>query len=494
VRIGQVNRFSSGGFEVKHPVFLSYSHEDRGAARRIAEILKATGISVNWDRDIPVGRDYQEVIEEMLAEASCAIVLWSSNSVKSKWVRLEATVAMEREILLPILIENVKIPFAFKLIQAEDFTDWTGDTQADAWRRLLLGIQGMIGAKRAELAPSEGRSEANLAASPTVGRPPAIGAFVTSLGLGLLAVVWVWGLKAPSAFFAGTIGVALLILLLFRTAERDISPRMRALATQWLLPRTGGVRVNTAEALNQLFEAIFGRDHFSSFCFVRSTFASATFLAMLLILARTVLGPTTTFNTGVWISLFLFGGAVNILGDYSSLYCTRIMLRLYSRGMYIGFVLASDFVITISIFLFSIVLGIFTIYYISVLNHNASMLHGDSLWGAVLRDWTIVVRQPYLDLYHSSSPEILPPGQQRLLVASAMTTFMTSIWLWAALLLSPVVRLIIWAGSAGLTTIGFIFDVHNTPFAAIGYLGALIVIMAGSCAWGASAVFAAIIR
>jgi hypothetical protein len=313
-------------------------------------------------------------------------------------------------------------------------------------------------------------------------------------GIGLLAIVWVWGLKAPSAFFAVIIGIAVMILLLFKTAEADISPQMRALATQWLLPRTGGIRVNTGEALNQLFQAMFGREHFSAFCFVRSTVASSTFLAILLILARTVLGATVQFNMGVWISLFLFGGSVNMLGDYCSLYCTRLMLRLYKNGANILVVLTVDLCITTSIYLGSIALGIFVIYLISALNHDTSMLRGDSLAGAVVRDWTLVVRQPYLDLYDSSSPDLLPTGQQRLLIASGITTFMTTIWLWAVLLLSPVVRLMVWAGSAGLTTVGFIFDVHNTPFAAIGYLGALIVLLAGSCVWGASEVFAAIVR
>ncbi len=233
-------------------VFLSYSREDREAARRIAEALKAEAISVSWDRDIPVGRDYQDVIEEMLSDASCAIVLWSSNSITSKWVRTEATYAMEREILLPILIEPVKIPFAFKLVQAEDFTGWSGDAQAEDWRRLVLQIRAMTGAEPAELASTVSNPPASVAApapsAAPVKRPRPIGAFLTISGLAVLAIVWIFGLKSPSAPFAATIGVALMILLLFRAAEADISPRMRALATQWLLPRPGGIRVNTAAA------------------------------------------------------------------------------------------------------------------------------------------------------------------------------------------------------------------------------------------------------
>jgi hypothetical protein len=124
-------------------VFLSYSRQDKERAQQIAKSLKAEGISICWDHDIPLGRDYQVVVEEMLTAASCVIVLWSSNSIKSQWVRTEATAGLEREILLPVMIEPVKIPLAFKLVQTEDFTNWRGDTQSEPWRRLVLQVRAM---------------------------------------------------------------------------------------------------------------------------------------------------------------------------------------------------------------------------------------------------------------------------------------------------------------------------------------------------------------
>jgi hypothetical protein len=305
-----------------------------------------------------------------------------------------------------------------------------------------------------------------------------------------------WGawLAAPKAFsgiFAITIGVAAVVFILFRMAESDVSPRMRALATQWLLPRPREAYVTSAEALDHLFKAVFGDEHLSAYCFVRAAAISIVFLAIVLFLIRYVLGATVIFNAGTWASLFLYAGSVNILGDYSSLYVTRIMLRLYRNGVHIGLLVIVDLIATVLVFVATLGVAILVINGISAINGDTSVLQGTGLLESVVRDLTRVIHQPYLELYSPGSPELLPPGQRRLVYASAATTFMTSIWIWTALLLSPVFRLMVWAGGTGLTVVGFVFDVHRSPFAALGYLGALIVLLVGGTLWGAGEVIAA---
>lgn len=71
-----------------------------------------------WDRNIPPGFNFREVIGEALAEAKCVIVLWSRISIESDWVKEEATRAAKR--LLPILIEHVEIPLGFGQIEATE--------------------------------------------------------------------------------------------------------------------------------------------------------------------------------------------------------------------------------------------------------------------------------------------------------------------------------------------------------------------------------------
>src|SRR4051794_822933 len=96
-------------------VFLSYDRTDRATAQTVADALEAKGWSVWWDREIPLGADFGEVIEKMLESARCVVVLWSSSSVQSRWVKTEAAAAADKDRLTPVFIEqNVALPLEFR--------------------------------------------------------------------------------------------------------------------------------------------------------------------------------------------------------------------------------------------------------------------------------------------------------------------------------------------------------------------------------------------
>jgi hypothetical protein len=107
-------------------IFLSYKGEDLARAKTIAEVFEAKGWSVWWDRKILPGKTFAQVIETELNAAKCVVVLWSKESVKSEWVKNEADEGFRRHILVPVLIDNVKIPFEFRRIQAANLVDWQG--------------------------------------------------------------------------------------------------------------------------------------------------------------------------------------------------------------------------------------------------------------------------------------------------------------------------------------------------------------------------------
>ncbi len=107
-------------------IFISYSSEDKTSVKVIAEILEQKGWTVWWDRQIPVGKRYDNVIEEELNNAKCVIVIWTQRSVTSEWVKNEASEAAQREILAPLLLEDVKIPLAFRRIEAARLINWNG--------------------------------------------------------------------------------------------------------------------------------------------------------------------------------------------------------------------------------------------------------------------------------------------------------------------------------------------------------------------------------
>ena len=59
-------------------IFISYASADRDRAQGlVATALDRRGWSTWWDRSIPPGKEYDQVIEEALDCAKCVIVLWS---------------------------------------------------------------------------------------------------------------------------------------------------------------------------------------------------------------------------------------------------------------------------------------------------------------------------------------------------------------------------------------------------------------------------------
>lgn len=105
-------------------LFLSYAREDRDCAEALARALTSRGWSVWWDRRIPPGQSYSEVIERELSQARCVIVLWSRTSLASQWVQNEAADAAERKRLVPVRIEDVRPPLEFRRLQTADLFNW----------------------------------------------------------------------------------------------------------------------------------------------------------------------------------------------------------------------------------------------------------------------------------------------------------------------------------------------------------------------------------
>ena len=107
-------------------IFLSYAHEDRAAAERVALALEQRGYDVWWDPDIPAGPSYTQVIEHALTSAKCVVVLWSAASVASSWVQDEAREGQERGVLVATRLAIVKPPLGFRGHQLADLAAWDG--------------------------------------------------------------------------------------------------------------------------------------------------------------------------------------------------------------------------------------------------------------------------------------------------------------------------------------------------------------------------------
>jgi hypothetical protein len=125
-------------------IFLSYASEDRERAAVVAQALEGLGWSVWWDREIPIGRPFVDVIKEELESARCAVVLWSRHSASSQWVHREARLAVERHKLFPALIDDIPPPWEFSELQACDLAHWTGAIQDPNFQRLVTDLRGAL--------------------------------------------------------------------------------------------------------------------------------------------------------------------------------------------------------------------------------------------------------------------------------------------------------------------------------------------------------------
>jgi TolB-like protein len=137
-------------------VFLSYGREDAVTARRFAEAFEREGLTVWWDASLRSGDAFDTAIETALKRAKAVIVLWSKNSVESRWVRAEATLADKRGSLVPVVIGPCDLPIMFQLTHTVDLGHWQGTPEDLAWQALLADVRRFIEARSQQLEPTAG--------------------------------------------------------------------------------------------------------------------------------------------------------------------------------------------------------------------------------------------------------------------------------------------------------------------------------------------------
>lgn len=108
------------------------------------------GLSIWWDRHIPPGRTWDEVIGKALETAKCVVVLWSRDSVESDWVKDEASRGAGRKALVPVIFDHVESPLGFGRIEAAQFSDCEHDNGHPE-------VQAFITAVKARVTGTDGR-------------------------------------------------------------------------------------------------------------------------------------------------------------------------------------------------------------------------------------------------------------------------------------------------------------------------------------------------
>jgi hypothetical protein len=125
-------------------IFISYKREEQPIASKLANALEGEGWSVWWDPKLRAGERFNDVIERALKGSKCVVVMWSKRSVESEYVKHEANYALRRNKLVPVMIEEVELPFRFEDLHTLTLLDWDGSKDVPDFRRLVEDIGAIV--------------------------------------------------------------------------------------------------------------------------------------------------------------------------------------------------------------------------------------------------------------------------------------------------------------------------------------------------------------
>ena len=87
-------------------VFVSYCRRDKPRVAPLVAAIEAMGWSVWWDPVIAPGQEFDRQIDAELKVAAAVLVVWTPESVESRWVRGEARDAAERGVMVPVRFDG----------------------------------------------------------------------------------------------------------------------------------------------------------------------------------------------------------------------------------------------------------------------------------------------------------------------------------------------------------------------------------------------------
>jgi hypothetical protein len=135
---------------VRPPVdlFISYAREDTACAATLADLLSQQDLVVWWDRSLIPGSQYDDVIEGMLEQARCVVVIWSGSAAQSGWVRAEANEGADRGVLVPLCIDDAQLPLRFRQLHAYQLHGWDGGASWPELGRFVSSVRDRLSANR----------------------------------------------------------------------------------------------------------------------------------------------------------------------------------------------------------------------------------------------------------------------------------------------------------------------------------------------------------
>ena len=117
-------------------VFISYSHQDKAFAKKLAGELAGQGMKVWWDFDsLKGGQDWQKEIERGIKQCDFFLVALTPDAVNSEWVGNEITYAsLAQKTIIPLHLKKCEVPIG---LVKKQYIDFENQTQKAAIKELL---------------------------------------------------------------------------------------------------------------------------------------------------------------------------------------------------------------------------------------------------------------------------------------------------------------------------------------------------------------------
>jgi hypothetical protein len=175
-------------------VFLSYGHEDFARAKHIYEQLTSSGITCWMDRELCSGEQWANIVAQRIDEAKQFVLLGSSDSYQSPWVKKELHHAASRRagFVHHVIIEQAEQPPEFRLLLADrhwlDASGANGDLEIQ--EKLIPAIRAQLKLSQEEVSKRDSVRALGIVAS-------AVTDGIETHGLGASGDTWLATLLDP---------------------------------------------------------------------------------------------------------------------------------------------------------------------------------------------------------------------------------------------------------------------------------------------------------
>ena len=147
-------------------VFVSYARSDKSRVAPLVAAIEAQGWSVWWDPAIAPGQEFDREIAAELEAATAVLVIWTPQSVNSRWVRGEARDAADRGILVPVRFDRASLPIDARALHTTDLDDPGLDARSPQVQEVLSALGILIARqRRVPIATSSTPPDSNASAS-----------------------------------------------------------------------------------------------------------------------------------------------------------------------------------------------------------------------------------------------------------------------------------------------------------------------------------------